>query len=313
MSENKIKAAVVGVGYLGKFHAQKYAAMEDVELVGISDTNEETGEQQSKELGCPYYRDYNDLVDKCEMVSVVVPSFKHYEVGMAFLQKGVHCLIEKPFATTLAQAQELQKLAAEKSLMLSVGHLERFNPVFQKMQEFCPNPQYITSERLTKVTNRSLDINVVLDLMIHDLDLVLQLVNSPIKDINCKGVPIISDYTDVANCYIRFDNDSVASISVSRISNNVSRKMRVFEKDTYFSADLQEKTYSFGRSLGKGAIDTSEGDFSGDGVDTLQLEIRNCVDAVKEKKNPLVTSASALQTLEVALQISERLQDNFDH
>lgn len=312
MNKDRIKAAVVGVGYLGKFHAQKYAAMEDVELVGISDTNLETGEQQAKELGCPYYQDYNELVDKCEMVSVVVPSFKHYEVGMAFLNNGVHCLIEKPFATTLAQAQELRQVAEDKSLMLSVGHLERFNPVFQKLQELCPNPQYITSERLTKVTNRSLDINVVLDLMIHDLDLVLQLVNSPIKDLNCLGVPIISKYTDVANCYIRFENGSVASISVSRISNNVSRKMRVFEKDTYFSANLQDKTYSFGRSLGKGQIDQHEGDFSEDGVDTLQLEIRNCVDAVKHKKNPLVTSESALNTLQVALQISERLQDYFD-
>ncbi|MBE8182828.1 MAG: Gfo/Idh/MocA family oxidoreductase [Candidatus Portiera sp.] len=313
MNKGKIKCAVIGVGYLGKFHAQKYASMEDVELVGISDTNEETGQQQAQELGCLYYNDYNELVDKCDMVSVVVPSFKHYEVGMAFLKNGVHCLIEKPFATTLDQAQELQKVAQEKSLMLSIGHLERFNPVFQKMQELCPNPQYITSERLTKVTNRSLDINVVLDLMIHDLDLILQLVKSPIQDINCLGVPIISNYTDVANSYIRFENGSVANISVSRISHNHSRKMRIFEKDTYFSADLQNKSYSFGRSLGKGKIDEKLGDFSQDNVDALLMEIRNCVDAIKHNKSPLITADSAIKTLEVALQISSQLQDNFDH
>ncbi|MCH9665643.1 MAG: Gfo/Idh/MocA family oxidoreductase [Gammaproteobacteria bacterium] len=312
IQKDRLKCAVVGVGYLGKFHAQKYASMNDVELVGISDINEEVGQQIAQELGCPYYKDYKDLLGKCDMVSVVVPSFKHYEVGMAFLKNGVHCLIEKPFATTLTQAQELKKVADNNSLMLSVGHLERFNPVFQKMQKMCPAPQYITSERLTTVTNRSLDINVVLDLMIHDLDLVLQLVDSPIKDVHCLGVPIISKYTDVANSYILFENGSVANISVSRISNNSSRKMRIFAKELYFSANLQDKSYIIGRNLGQGKIDENRGDFATENVDTLQMEIRDCVDAVKHNRSPLITAASALQTLEIALTISGKLKDTFD-
>ena len=301
----------MGVGYLGKFHAQKYKEIKDIDLVGVSDTNEEVGHNRAKEFGCGYYPDYNDLVGKCDMVSVVVPSYAHYKVGKTFLENGVHCLIEKPFATTLSEAIEMKEIAKKNSLMLSVGHLERFNPVFRKIQELCSSPQYIITERLAVRNNRSLDINVVLDLMIHDLDLVLQLMDSHIKAIHCLGIKVVSEYTDSANAYIIFENGAAANMSVSRISMNKSRKIRIFQPELYISADLDLKTCKVARQSLSGEVEQAAHDMSNGNKDTLLLEIENCIEAVRSGKPALVTPDSATETLEAALEISRQLKDSF--
>lgn len=313
--KQKLRCAVVGVGYLGKFHAQKYAALqnagEDVVLVAVVDTNEKAGKTIADELGCRYYNDYEDLIGKCDMVSVVVPSYMHYKVGCAFLQAGVHCLIEKPFATTLTQAEQMKQLAEDNSLMLSVGYLERFNPVFCELQKLCAAPQYIMTERLAKHTNRSMDINVILDLMIHDIDLVMQLVDSPIKSINCIGVNAVSEYTDAANAYIIFDNGAVANVSVSRISLAKSRKMRAFQSELYVSANLQDKNYTIAHKSDGGEIQQEKYDLADGDNDTLMMEINNCIDAARNGTSPLITADSAINTLKVALEVSHQLKDNF--
>ena len=309
-AKNKLRCAVIGVGHLGKFHAHKYAAMDNVDLVGVSDINEEVGKKHAAELGCSYYRDYRELLDKTDLVSVVVPTYNHHIVTCDFLNSGVNCLVEKPIATNLEEAEEMKDIADKNSLMLSIGHIERFNPVFQRVKELCTKPEYITTERLAKNTNRSMDINVVLDLMIHDLDLVLQLVDSPIKDIRCLGLKIISKYTDAANAYITFENECVANISVSRISFNQSRKMRTFQRELYISADLQEKTYTLAKRTENGYLEKEEHDFITPS-DTLQMEIQDCVDAVRTGREPLVTAESGIATLKTALVMSRQLKDHF--
>lgn len=309
--KRKLRCAVVGVGYLGKFHAQKYANMENVELVGVSDSNQEVGEKHATNLSCPYYKDYNELIDKCDLVSIVIPTYKHHEVSCAFLNGGVHCLVEKPMAANLEEAEEMISIANKSSLMLSVGHLERFNPVFQKVKELCSKPQYIITERLAENSRRSMDINVVLDLMIHDLDLILQLVDSPIKEVKCLGMKIISQYTDAANAYITFENGTVANISVSRISFTKSRKMRTFQHELYISADLHEKTYSIVNKTKEGDIKKESRSLMTPIDDVLKLEIQDCVNAVLDGREPLITAESSLRTLKTALAMSSELKDDF--
>ena len=310
MAKDKMKCAVVGVGYLGKFHAEKYAAMNDVELVGISDVNPKVAEIAKKHK-CPYYQDYHELLDKCDLVSIVVPSHMHHKIGCEFLKAGVNCLVEKPFATTLEEAEEMKHLAEKQSVMLSVGHLERFNPVFQRLQKLCTKPHYINTDRLTKHSNRSMDINVVLDLMIHDLDLVLQLVDSKIKHMNCMGVNIISRRADAANSYITFENGTVANISVSRINFENLRKLRVFQPNLYVSADLHNHSYAVAKRLESGneGMEWESHDLLPAKTDQLNLEIADCIAAVRNGSDPLITAESALETLRIALVMTAKIKE----
>ncbi|MCI5149437.1 MAG: gfo/Idh/MocA family oxidoreductase, partial [Candidatus Electrothrix sp. MAN1_4] len=234
MSKEKLRVGVIGVGYLGRFHALKYAAQDDVQLIGVADTA--PGQAQlvaeecsTKECSTKAFTDYLPLLEQVDAVSIVVPTVHHHTVASACLEHGVDILLEKPMTTTLREADELISLADRKKLLLQVGHLERFNPAVLAMQPLLDNPLFIEAHRLSTFKNRGTDVDVILDLMIHDIDIILSIINSPIKHIHTVGAPVITQLTDIANARIIFKNGCTANITVSRISLENIRRMRIFQ------------------------------------------------------------------------------------
>jgi predicted dehydrogenase len=205
-----IKVGVIGVGYLGKFHAQKYAAMPGVELVGVADTSEANGRAVAEQYGTGYFKDFNELLPAVQAVSVVVPTTRHFEVASACFNQGVDVMLEKPMTSTLAEADTLIKLSENRSLILQVGHLERYNPAILAMEQYLTKPMFIESHRIHVFKNRGTDVDVVLDLMIHDIDIIMSIVNSPIKIIHTVGVPVVTPTTDIANARLIFENGCTA-------------------------------------------------------------------------------------------------------
>ena len=231
----KIRVGVIGVGYLGKFHAEKYSRMKDTQLVAVVDIDQSQAKNVAAALGTCALTDYRDLFGSVDAVSVVVPTEAHYAVGAAFLNHGVDVLIEKPMTTSLEQADELIKIAESKRRILQVGHLERFNPAVIALKDIVNNPMFIEAHRLSIFKDRSTDVSVVLDLMIHDIDIIMNVVKSEIKSIHAAGVPVICEYADIANVRLEFESGCVANVTASRISIKNQRKIRLFQKDTYLS------------------------------------------------------------------------------
>ena len=238
-----LRAAVIGVGYLGKFHAQKYHALPDVELVAVVDASLQTAQAIGKELGVPGLDDYRELLNKVDVVSVVVPTPLHHTVTTEFLKHGVHVLVEKPITVTVEHAKQLIQLAKKHRCVLQVGHLERFNPAVQAAAKLIRAPRFIESHRLAPFKQRGTDVSVVLDLMIHDIDLIQELVGQPIEHIDAVGSPIFSQDIDIANARIRFAGGCVVNTTASRVSLKQERKLRIFQDDAYISVDLQQKAY----------------------------------------------------------------------
>jgi predicted dehydrogenase len=220
----KIKVAVVGVGYLGKFHAEKYAKMENVHLIGVVDVDKRQAEEIAGPLGVPSFTDFTDLFGQVEAVSIAVPTPLHFKIGKAFLEQDIDVLVEKPITTTVEEADELIRIADTRNLVLQVGQLERFNPAVTAIQHVVKNPIFIESNRLGLYKERGTDVSVVLDLMIHDIDLILNFVRSGIKYCHAMGTSVVSDNIDIANAHIEFDNGAVANVTASRISNKNERK-----------------------------------------------------------------------------------------
>ncbi len=238
---SKLRVAVVGVGYLGRFHAQKYAALAECELVAIADTNAEAGAALARELGTRSIIDYRELLGKVDAVSIATPTASHFEIAHCFLGAGVHVLVEKPIAESVEQAQGLIAAARAAGRVLQVGHLERFNPAIIAASRNCATPRFIECHRLAPFRERGTDVNVVLDLMIHDLDLVQSIVGGAIATIDAVGTPVFSSEIDIANARIRFANGCVANATASRVTLKTERKMRVFQAEAYVSMDLQQK------------------------------------------------------------------------
>ena len=236
-----IKVGVIGVGHLGRYHAQNYAALKGVELVGVTDVDEERARSVADETGCRAFENMPRLLDEVEAVSVVVPTDRHHEVGTVVLDRGVHCLMEKPIAVTLNEADDLIGIAQQKGVILQVGHIERFNPAFRALNDFPLTPRFIESHRLSPYNPRGTEVAVVLDLMIHDIDAILSMVRRPVDRIDSSGVAVVSDTVDIANVRLRFEGGCVANLTASRISQKKMRKMRLFQKDTYISIDFLEK------------------------------------------------------------------------
>lgn len=307
-----LRAAVIGVGYLGRFHAQKYAALADVELVAVVDNDVQRAAEVAAEVGCAALSDYRDLLGKIDIASVVVPTQYHFAVARDILASGCHLLLEKPITQTVAEADELIALAAQSGLVFQVGHLERFNPAIMALKGVLKEPQFIESHRLAPFKPRGTDVNVVLDLMIHDIDIILSMVNSPVKLINSVGVPVLSDEVDIANARIQFENGCVANVTASRASRESMRKIRIFQPDAYISIDYQERKIAVCRK-GEGGIPIpglpniglEERRF--DQGDTLMEEIRAFVDSVRNGTPPVVSGEAGKRALEVALAISQRL------
>jgi predicted dehydrogenase len=305
----RLRCAVIGAGYLGRFHAQKYAGLADCELVGIADPSSEARDRLKAELGVEGFADHRELLGRADAVSIATPTVLHHAVARDFLEAGAHVLVEKPITATAEEARELIAIAGRQGLVLQVGHLERFNPVIRAVAGELASPRFIESNRLAPFKPRGTDVSVVLDLMIHDIDLIEHIVRSPIESIDAIGAPVFTDEIDIANARIRFANGCVADVTASRISMKAERKLRIFQSDTYLSIDLQQKLLTIVRrpaSLGDDGlpkVDLEERSF--DQGDALQDEIRSFVDAVRNRGRPVVSGEDGLRALETATRIVE--------
>lgn len=307
----KIRAAVIGVGYLGKFHAEKYAGMENVDLVGVADNNEAQAAAVASKLNTTAYADYTRLFGKVDAVSIAVPTPLHYEIAKAFLENGVDVLIEKPITTTVAQADELIAIAGKRGRIIQVGHLERFNPAVMAVRDLIHDPVFIESNRLSLYQPRGTDVSVVHDLMIHDIDLILNFVKSDIRHCHALGTPLVTDNVDIANAHIEFENGAVANVTASRISNKSERKIRLFQKDGYISIDFANRSITHIRP-GHGdencpipGMHLDEQAFAQG--DALLEEIRSFVRVVRTRSAPEVSGPMGRDALKLAVNIIEQI------
>ena len=307
----KIRTAVIGVGYLGRFHAQKYATLPGSLLVGVSDTQERSRDAVAAELGVTAYADYRDLLGKVDAVSVVTHTPSHYEIAAEFLRHGVHVLVEKPMTETLEQAQALIDLAAAQQKVLQVGHLERFNAAILAAEPYLRAPRFLECQRLAPFKERGTDVNVVLDLMIHDIDNVQSIVKSPIVSIDAIGTPVFSDQVDIANARIRFANGCVANTTASRVSLKTERKLRIFQDDAYLSMDLQQKILTVIRKQLPGAppspLPVTIEEQNLEQGDALKAEIESFLGCVRTGSAPVVSGEDGLRALETALRITAQV------
>ncbi len=308
----KLRAAVIGVGYLGRFHAQKLAAMDAVELVGVVDSSRQRAEEVAAEVGTGAFTDYREILDRIDLACIAVPTHHHFPVARDCLAAGRHILLEKPITQTTEEADELIRLAAEQRLVFQVGHLERFNPAVLALKGVINNPLFVESHRLAPFKPRGTDVNVVLDLMIHDIDIILNIVPSSVKLVNSVGVPVISEEVDIANARLQFENGCVANVTASRVSREAMRKIRIFQADAYISIDYQARKIAILRKEGKGLavpglpqVTMEEKTF--EQGDALREEIQAFVTAVREGTPPLVTGEDGKRALELALEINRKL------
>jgi predicted dehydrogenase len=236
-----LKVGVIGTGHLGKFHLNNWAEIEGIQLIGFCDTDDANAKLVSEKYNLPRYDDAEKLIDDCDILDIVAPTVFHFELCEAAIKKGKHVFVEKPLANTMDEARELVKLAKEANIKFQVGHVERFNPAFLSLKEYNLQPMFIEVHRLAQFNPRGTDVSVILDLMIHDIDIILSLVKSNVNYISANGVSVMSDTPDIANVRIEFDNGCVANLTSSRISMKKMRKMRLFQKDAYIGIDFLEK------------------------------------------------------------------------
>jgi predicted dehydrogenase len=310
----KIRAAVVGVGYLGRFHAQKYAQAPGCELVAVADSRQQARDQVGGELGVRTVADYRELLGAVDAVSVVTQTPAHFEIARDFLESGAHVLVEKPITESAGEARELIALARRRQRVLQVGHLERFNAAILAAEPFLSSPRFIECHRLAPYRERGTDVNVILDLMIHDIDIVQTIVGSPIATIDAVGTPVFSDEIDICNARIRFVNGCVANATASRVSLKTERKMRVFEDDAYLSLDLQQKILTVIRKKGPadppGPLPVSIEEQSLEQGDALRAEIESFLDCIRTGTPPVVSGEAGLMALETATRITEQVQQS---
>lgn len=308
-SPASLRAAVVGVGYLGRFHAQKYAAIDGVALAAVADPGEAARTAVAQELGTRAVADWRELVGQVDLVSIATPTPFHHEVARAFLAGGAHVLVEKPITTTVAEAEDLIAVAAAHGRVLQVGHLERFNAAVLALDGLMTRPRFLESHRLAPFKARGTDVSVVLDLMIHDIDLVQNLVRQPLVDVAAVGAQVFSDDLDIANARLTFADGCVANVTASRVSLKTERKLRLFQDDAYLSLDLQQKVLTLIRK-GAGGVDAqglpqvSIDERSYEQGDALRMEIEAFVDSVRTGKPPVVSGEDGLRALETATRIA---------
>lgn len=311
---NKIRAAVVGVGYLGRFHAQKYAQIEGCELVAVVDGRAEVRDAVAAEVKSTAFADYRELLGKVDAVSVVTPTPAHFEIADAFLASGAHVLVEKPITETPDQARALVARAREKKRVLQVGHLERFNAAILAAEPYLSTPRFVECQRLAPYKERGTDVNVVLDLMIHDIDLVQSLARSEIVSIDAIGTPVFSGEIDIANARIRFANGCVANTTASRVSLKTERKLRIFEDAAYISLDLQQKILTLIRKRDgvpqPGQLPVSIEETNLEQGDALKSEIESFLDCIRNDRQPIVSGEDGLRALETAIRITEQVHAN---
>ena len=341
---DRIKVAVLGTGSLGKEHARLYAELASagqVELAGVFDSSPETARKVAAKHNTRVFDSAAELADSADAISIVTPTVTHFELARMFLQQGKHVLVEKPMTDNTAQAAELVELAQNKNCVLQVGHVERFNPVFKYLETVVTQPRFIETHRLSPYPARSTDIGVVLDLMIHDLDVVLAFVKSPVTSVDAVGIPVLSKSEDIANARLRFANGCVANLTVSRVSPERMRKIRVFSSGatpSYISLDYRAQEgfiYRIARDgeeessilkkvlaakLGVGKESSIVSEFGGKRIvrepvpiakdEPLKLELQHFVECVREKQTPMVSGESAKRALDLAFEITRQVQES---
>jgi predicted dehydrogenase len=306
-----IRAAVIGIGYLGRFHAQKYAQARGCELVAVVDERAVAREAALREFSCEALADYRELLGRVDAVSVVTPTPAHFAIARDFLDSGSHVLVEKPVTETPAEARELIELARARGRALQVGHLERFNPAILAAEPHLKAPRFIECHRLAPYRERGTEVNVVLDLMIHDIDIVQTIVGSPIASVDAIGTAVFSDEIDIANARLRFANGCVANATASRVSMKTERKLRIFEDEAYLSIDLQQKILTVIRKRpgtpAPGQLPVLIEERSFDQGDALKEEIDSFLACIREGREPLVSGDAGLRALETAIRINEQI------
>jgi predicted dehydrogenase len=311
---DKIRAAVIGVGYLGRFHAQKYAKLPACELVAVVDGRDEVRKAVAAEVGAQPVGDYRELLGKVDAVSVVTPTPAHFEIADAFLAAGAHVLVEKPITETPDQAKALIATSAKHGKILQVGHLERFNAAVLAAEPHLHSPRFMECVRLAPYKERGTDVNVVLDLMIHDIDLVQSLAGSEIVSIDAIGTPVFSGEIDIANARLRFANGCVANVTASRVSMKIERKLRIFEDAAYISLDLQQKILTLIRKREgvpqPGQLPVSIEEANLEQGDALMSEIESFLDCIRNNKRPIVSGEDGLRALETAIRITDQVHAN---
>lgn len=320
----KVKCGVAGVGSLGQHHARIYATLPNVEFMGIYEANDERAKEICARHGCRRFASIEELGEACDAVSVVVPTDKHAEVAIPLLKRRTHLLIEKPITATLEEAERVLAAARESGCVVQVGHIEHFNPVMSFLEKHIDRPGYITTERLAPYTPRGTEVGVVLDLMIHDIGIVLALVKAPIRKIDSVGISVLSKTEDIANARIEFENGCVANLSASRMSLKKNREIRVFQDNAYLSLDFMNQkghlvkksdVIAYGLKVKVGlakAGDASEipvAEIPIEKDEPLKLELQHFAESVAELKQPKVGASLGKTALEVAIQISEQIKN----
>ncbi|MEO7774507.1 MAG: Gfo/Idh/MocA family oxidoreductase [Steroidobacteraceae bacterium] len=308
----KIRAAVIGVGYLGRFHAQKYAVLPGCELLAVVDSNETARTSVAAEVGARACADYRELLGQVDAVSVVTQTPSHFDIAAAFLRSGAHVLVEKPITESVDQARDLIQIARAANLRLQVGHLERFNAAILAAETHLRSPRFLECQRLAPFRERGTDVNVVLDLMIHDIDIIQSIVRSEIVSIDAVGTPVFSDEIDIANARLRFANGCVANATASRVSLKTERKLRVFQDDAYLSMDLQQKILTVIRKRDAGSapglLPVVIEEQNLDQGDALKAEIESFLECIRNGSSPVVNGEDGLRALETALRITDQVR-----
>ncbi len=324
---NKLKIGVIGTGHLGKLHTKMFKSIKNCLLIGVYDLNEGVAKKVASEFGCKQFNSLDELLNSVDAVSIAVPTVNHYDIAKYSLEKRKHIFLEKPITATIEQAEELVNIANENNLKIQVGHIERFNPALLSVESFINEPKFIQTDRLAQFNPRGTDVTVVLDLMIHDIDIILSLINSPVKDIQASGTAVVSDSVDIANARIQFENGAVANVTASRISQKKMRKMRLFQKDSYISLDftsgvseiyrlipLTEKPPLSSFSFGEIGIDDKKKRViyqqpEVKEINALQYELSLFVDAVMSNTKPVVSGVDGLRALKIADKIIAKISE----
>ncbi|MFZ4619691.1 MAG: Gfo/Idh/MocA family oxidoreductase [Bacteroidota bacterium] len=326
MKTQKLNIGVIGVGHLGSLHSKMYAEIDSANFVGVYDMNEEKRNEVASKYKVRSFASVEELLSNVDAVSIATVTTTHHQVAKQVIGAGKHVLIEKPITSTLAEADELIELAKQKGVLIQVGHIERFNPAIISLEAYKLNPMFIESHRLAQFNPRGTDVAVVLDLMIHDIDIIMSLVNSPVKQIDANGVAVVSDTPDIANARLQFENGCVANVTSSRISRNKMRKMRMFQSNAYIAIDFQQGSADVFRlgNEGEGSIwSTMLLGQIGEGkkkrsiiyeqpemkkINALKYELESFVSAVMNNTRPVVNGEDGRMALDVAQQIMNKIQ-----
>ncbi len=316
-----VKVGVVGVGHLGQHHVRKFQSIPGCELIGIYDKNEARAKEISEKLGVKSFKDYDALLDAIDAIDIAATTTYHYDLAKPALLKGKHIFLEKPITSELEQAEELLELANKRNLKIQVGHIERFNPVILEVEQEIKDPMFIESHRLSTFHHRGTDVPVVLDLMIHDIDLILDFIKAPVSDIRASGIGILTPNIDIANARLEFANGAIANVTSSRVSLKQERKLRFFQRDAYFSMDFVAKQVSVVRKSpdilkllpqimmgstdikAEQLVDMKLHDVSVTAKDALQMELESFIDSIANNKKPVVDGEAGTRALKIALEI----------